>query len=69
MADIIDQANEQELLQISVALASRKTTTLPFIGACHYCDEKLQHGNFCAPECRDDWEKEQKIKALRGYAA
>lgn len=41
MADIIDQANEQELLQISVALASRKTTTLPFIGACHNCDETL----------------------------
>lgn len=41
MADTIDQANEQELLLISVALASRKTTTLPFIGACHYCDERL----------------------------
>lgn len=69
MADIIDQANEQELLQISVALASRKTTSLPFVGACHNCDETLGAGGFCDSDCRDDWEKEQKMKALRGYAA
>jgi len=68
MADIADHASEVELLRITAALASRNKSTLPFIGACHNCDERLERGSFCDSDCRDDWEKEQKLKLQRVYS-
>jgi len=68
MADIIDEANELEQLQITAALASRKKETMTFIGRCHYCDDPLLNGHFCDKDCRDDFERELKLRAQRRAA-
>jgi hypothetical protein len=65
MVDIIDQANELELLNINVALMARKQEKLNFIGMCHYCQQPLLSTNFCDEGCRDDYEKELKLKPRR----
>lgn len=68
MADIIDEANELEQLQINAALSSRKKESMTFIGRCHYCESALLNGHFCDSDCRDDFEKERKLKPQRRAA-
>lgn len=37
------------------------------VGACLFCGEPLpDHMRFCGPDCRDDWEHEQRMKRLGG---
>lgn len=43
--------------------------TLLYCGYCYYCDEKVHSPHlFCDLDCRDDWERERRLKALAGKA-
>jgi hypothetical protein len=66
--DIIDQANDQAEAMLEAQRTYRKPT-LKAKGTCHYCDDDLGLGKlFCNTECRDDYEREQRIRAMQGRA-
>lgn len=68
MCDIADEAAELELQMIEVALANRERPTMTFTGACHYCEEKVDKGFFCCPECKDDYERIGRAERNRRVA-
>ena len=65
MADIIDDA--QEAMEAAEEL--RRATAKPFVpvrtGFCIECEVPTEF-TFCSPECRDDNEKRERIKAING---
>lgn len=60
--DIIDQANAQADLALSIALAAASDTT-PIAepnGHCLNCGERVKkERRWCNAECREDWEARQ----------
>lgn len=67
MADVIDEGNDNAELFLKSALSNRKVFTLEPVGHCYYCDETVQRGVlFCGAECRDDWQREQRIRRISG---
>jgi len=67
MSDELDQASELEMLNMQIALANRQKPTMIFTGACHYCEEKVDKGFFCCPECREDYERVQWAQKQRAF--
>lgn len=62
--DEADMAQGQIEQAMAVLLARRKPE-LPFIGACHYCEEPVQEPRrFCSGDCSEDWEFEQRMRRL-----
>lgn len=42
-------------------------SSLLFCGFCYYCDEVLRSPHiFCNAECRDDFEREQRLRTMAG---
>ncbi|MBY4887759.1 MULTISPECIES: hypothetical protein [unclassified Pantoea] len=68
MSDELDQASELEMLNTQIALANRQRPTMTFTGACHYCEEKVDKGFFCCPECKDDYERIERAAKHRRAA-
>lgn len=68
MCDIADEAAALELQMIEVALSNRERPTMTFTGACHYCEEKVDKGFFCCPECKDDYERIERAAKHRRAA-
>lgn len=68
MCDIADEAAALVLQMIEVALANRERPTMTFTGACHYCEEKVDKGFFCCPECKDDYERIERAQQHRKVA-
>ena len=69
MADDVDitnermeQLNELTLKHLRQAISA---PTLIATGHCHFCHEKIQSGQFCDADCRDDHKKEQYALAQR----
>ncbi len=62
MADVVDAAQELEALQLTTALSNRSREVLGAIGCCHYCQMPLSRGAFCDADCRDDYEKERRLR-------
>lgn len=67
MADIIDNAQEQEELIILAALSNRPKPSMVFTGRCYWCGETISKGNFCDLDCRDDYQK--RLNIAGGYNA
>ncbi|WP_343552162.1 hypothetical protein [Pantoea sp.] len=67
-ADPIDDAAELEMLNTQIALANRKKPSMVFTGACHYCEDKVDKGFFCCPECKDDYERIERAAKHRRAA-
>ncbi|MPV86885.1 hypothetical protein [Ostreibacterium oceani] len=67
MTDIIDKANEAAEIQLAHAIETAKARPHPHLikGRCNYCGESVVD-YFCDADCRDDYEREQKIKQLNG---
>jgi hypothetical protein len=59
MADVADLADHQIEQSLQQALRTRAPVIVPR-GTCHNCDEPAR-GLFCDPECRDDWEKRERL--------
>lgn len=66
MTDEIDRAQEMEQAFLNAALSNRKHEILPHNGACHWCFEKVESGCFCDSGCREDWERDQRMKKMNG---
>jgi hypothetical protein len=66
--DPIDEAAEHEQRMIELALLNRPRPTMTFTGACHYCEEKVDKGFFCCPECKDDYERIERAAKHRRAA-
>lgn len=67
-ADILDDAAELEQQMIEIALANRKRPEMQFTGACYNCEESVDKGFFCCPECRTDYERIERAKQHRRVA-
>lgn len=63
--DDIDRANDQAEQMLDFQRRARKPV-LKSIGRCYYCDDDLRMGIFCCSECRDDYEKQERQRAIRG---
>lgn len=63
MADMMDEAAELSETFLQMALAN-KQKPLERTGNCLFCEEPLEDktGAFCDSYCRDDFEKEDRIK-------
>ena len=68
MSDELDQAAALEELERTIALANRKHPETQFTGACYNCEESVDKGFFCCPECRTDYERIERAKQHRRVA-
>lgn len=61
MADLIDNAQEQEAVFLKVALSNRPAS-LPYRHKCHWCDEPVGPiAHFCDADCRQDFEQNRRL--------
>lgn len=67
-ADILDDAAELEQQMIEIALANRKRPVMQFTGACYNCEESVDKGLFCCPECCEDYQRIERAKQHRKVA-
>ena len=67
-ADILDDAAELEQQMIEIALANRKRPEMQFTGTCHNCEESVDKGFFCCPECCEDYQRIEHAKQQRRVA-
>lgn len=65
MPDIADLA-EEEIEQTLERARRTRAPELKHTGSCHNCDEPLAAGLFCDHDCRDDYERRARTKALTG---
>lgn len=67
--DDVDRANENAEIYLTSALSNRRAVALRPIGYCYYCDTPVRVGVlFCAADCRDDWQREDRIRRIAGKA-
>ena len=70
MADEADAT--QERMEVEEAFRRRQRTgplLPPANGRCLYCSDPVDDGqHFCSIDCRQDWDKEQKIRKAQGLA-
>jgi len=66
--DPIDEAAEREQQMIEIALANRKRPEMKFTGACYNCEESVDKGFFCCPECCEDFQRIERAKQHRRVA-
>jgi hypothetical protein len=64
MADPLDEAAEVTEMLLQRAL-NTKAAVPEKTGFCLTCEEPTP-GAFCSTECREIYEREQKLKAIRG---
>ena len=61
--DQSDRATAREAEMNKDALAEvQRIPVLPFTGECHNCGESIRVGKFCDSDCRDDFERRERIK-------
>lgn len=65
MADIIDDSQELQEAQIAAAIAKRKKVPEK-TGLCLACDEPVHEGVFCDADCREFYERAERIRAIKG---
>ncbi|MDQ0019059.1 hypothetical protein [[Curtobacterium] plantarum] len=68
MSDELDQAAALEELERTIALANRPKPSMQFTGAYYNCEESVDKGFFCCPECRTDYERIERAKQHRRVA-
>ena len=64
MSDWIDESQELQEAQLAEALAKRAKVPVK-TGFCLACEEPTE-GAFCGVDCRDYYDKVQRIEAIRG---
>lgn len=61
MADLIDNAQEQEAVFLKAALSNRPAS-LPYRQKCHWCDAPVSpNAHFCDADCRQDFEQHRRL--------
>jgi hypothetical protein len=64
MSDWIDESQELQEAQLAEALAKRAKVPEK-TGFCLACDEPTA-GAFCSPDCREYYDKVERLNAIRG---
>ncbi len=64
MSDWIDEAHELQEAQLAQALAKRAKVPTK-TGFCLACEEPTE-GAFCSADCRDHYDKVQRMNAIKG---
>jgi hypothetical protein len=64
MSDILEEADRYTALLIQEGLAKRAKVPEK-TGFCLECEEPTE-GAFCSAECREDYEKMARLKAING---
>ena len=64
MSDWIDESQELQEAQLAEALAKRAKVPEK-TGFCLACDEPTS-GAFCSPDCREYYDKVERLNAIRG---
>lgn len=67
--DIVDMAQEEELVRMTRLLRGRLRPALAFTGKCHNCADPLSEGSFCDADCRDDHERRFRARMINGVRA
>lgn len=70
--DDADRAFDLECISRNQAILGVKARfeALPYTGYCHYCKEATGATKiFCDPECRDDYDRQEKLKHINGRKA
>ncbi|MDP2805526.1 MAG: hypothetical protein Q8O24_06240 [Gallionellaceae bacterium] len=63
MTDQIDQAQEHEQMRRDIALREQALKPkMPYTGQCYNCEAEIKRGCFCDADCRDDYERREKLK-------
>lgn len=68
MSDELDQAAALEELERTIALENLKRPEMQFTGACYNCEESVDKGLFCCPECCEDYQRIERAKQQRRVA-
>jgi len=73
MPDDIDRAQARDLQYQADCERERRYQAglagLEYTGICRYCGVPTGGGRrFCDAGCRDDWDREQQLKLMRGVA-
>lgn len=71
MSNEADLGNEAAELFLNAAMAKQQSAgykRLSPVGHCYFCDSPVTRGAiFCeGNECRDDWDREQRIRRIAG---
>jgi len=64
MSDWIDESQELQEAQLAEALAKRQKAPVK-TGFCLACEEPTE-GAFCCTDCRDYYDKVQRMNAIKG---
>jgi hypothetical protein len=64
MADMLDEAEATTEMFFQQALRNRGRG-LELTGQCHVCEEPTE-GAFCSVECREDFEKMERLNKING---
>jgi len=64
MSDWIDESQELQEAQLAEALAKRQKVPAK-TGFCLACEEPTE-GAFCSADCRDYYDKVQRMNAIKG---
>jgi len=65
MPDEADLANEQAERHLE-ATRSKRRPVLPITGQCYNCGESIGAREFCDADCRDDYERRERVGKLSG---
>jgi hypothetical protein len=67
--DVIDVANDAAETMLEAQRSVRKPVLKPR-GTCHFCEDAVGLGKLFCPgeDCRNDYEREQRIRAQQGRA-
>ena len=61
---LIENVTENRITKVR----SRVGKTLLYSGFCYYCYERVHSPHiFCDLDCRDDYEREQRMNKIEGY--
>lgn len=67
MADIIDQAQDKMEYELEQRIKAARGIVLPASDNCLYCEEPTENGaRFCCVECREDYERDERLAKMRG---
>ena len=69
MSDIFDDASdlEEKHRELAIFAARAQNAPIKISGFCLSCNDRLQIGRFCpGGECKEDYEREQKMAKIAG---
>lgn len=64
--DFADEAQAINETFLDMQIKNRRISVAPFSGFCLHCGEPVQKRRFCDSACRENHERETKLKRITG---